>query len=98
MTSAQPSSSTLSPISVRLTPSQFETLDHLRDHYHSQSPIFKRPTMSDVVRALILEARSRLISICAQCDGQTIPHPDPAMTNIRFCPACKESVGLEPSQ
>ena len=87
-----------SPLSVRLTPALFETLGHLRDHYHRQAPLFKRPTASDVVRALITEARRQLISACPQCDGETIPHPDPTMTTVRYCPACKESVGLEVAQ
>lgn len=34
---------------------------------------------------------------CPQCDQPTIPHPDPTMTGVRYCPACQESVSLDQS-
>jgi hypothetical protein len=85
-----------SPLSVRLTSPLSEALGRIRDH--RKLPLFPRPTASEVVRSLIAEEHTRLLSICPQCDGQTSRHPDPTMTSVRFCPDCKESVGLETSQ
>ena len=32
---------------------------------------------------------------CPQCDQATIPHPDPLMAGVRYCPACQEPVSLD---
>lgn len=29
---------------------------------------------------------------CDQCGSSTIPHPDPSMSGVQFCPRCQEAV------
>lgn len=31
---------------------------------------------------------------CPQCDRLTIPHPNPTMEGVRYCPFCQEAVGF----
>lgn len=78
-------------MNVRLSPPQKAALDEIIQRERTKAPL-KIITQSDVIRQLIIDAYYR----CPQCDSQTIPHPDPKMVGVPYCPHCQESISYAP--
>jgi hypothetical protein len=92
MTTAQRST----PVTFRANPTLLTALEMIQDVRHKRAPLLPRPTISQVLRELVSEEHRRITSKCPFCNGDTAPHPDPAMAGVRYCPTCKESVGYVP--
>ena len=52
-------------------------------------------TRRDLSAIVDLAVKVYANEFCPQCDAPTVPHPDPGMVGVRFCVACRESVGID---